>query len=233
MHRCPQCNKPLPELVRRCPSCQADLDLLVDLQGQMRGKLDRAEALTRQGELGQAMWTYLEVLEADPGNPAARKQIAHVATAVRQFDLSSPARRWASGMPVPESWWEKQGKVVTAFVAALALGLLVGLVIGRGGKPHSGTAMPGPDETQTDKTEPKKADGKEEGKDGKKDAATKKDETKKGDDKKEPAKKDSGRIDSNTDDKGKTPKLENLLEPNKKDALDIRPKLGSPVDGQK
>lgn len=216
MHRCPQCNKPLPELVRRCPSCQADLDLLVDLAGQMRGTLDRAEALTRQGELGQAMWTYLEVLEADPGNPAARKQIAHVATAVRQFDLSSPARRWASGMPVPESWWEKHGKVVSAFGIALALGLLIGLVVGKSGRPTSSTAMdPIPDKQDDKKTDDKRTDGKD---DGKKDNA---------------GKKDSGKTDTNTDDKSKAPKLDNLLNPNKKPDLDIRPKLGGPVEGAK
>src|SRR4051794_15959287 len=94
MPNCPQCNKPLRGLVRRCPWCQADLDLLVDYVSHLRGKLDRAADLTRVGELGQAVWTYLEILEVDPDNTAAKKQVAQVATAVRQFDSTAPGRKW-------------------------------------------------------------------------------------------------------------------------------------------
>ncbi|HWY87685.1 MAG TPA: hypothetical protein VNX28_13215 [Gemmataceae bacterium] len=94
MPQCPQCNKPLRELVRRCPSCQADLDLLVDYVSHLRGGLERAQDLTKAGELGQAVWAYLEVLEVDPDNSAAKKQVAQVATAVRQFDSAAPGRRW-------------------------------------------------------------------------------------------------------------------------------------------
>src|SRR5438552_7525758 len=96
MPQCPQCNKPLRELVRRCPSCQADLDLLVDYVSHLRGGLERAEELTKAGELGQAVWAYLEILEVDPDNTAAKKQVAQVATAVRQFDTAAPGRRWLS-----------------------------------------------------------------------------------------------------------------------------------------
>lgn len=97
MPRCPQCTKPLREFTRRCPTCQADLDLLVDYVSHLREGLQRAEDLTKAGELGQAFWAYLEVLEVDPDNPAARKQIGQVVTAVRQFDRVSPGRRWSEG----------------------------------------------------------------------------------------------------------------------------------------
>src|SRR5262249_36230041 len=90
MPSCPQCNKPLRELVRRCPSCQADLDLLVDYVSHLQGGLERAENLTRAGELGQAVWAYLEVLEVDPDNAPAKRQVGQVAAAVRQFDSLSP-----------------------------------------------------------------------------------------------------------------------------------------------
>lgn len=93
MPQCPQCNKPLRELVRRCPSCQADLDLLVDYVSHLAGGLERAENLTRAGELGQAVWEYLAILEVDPDNAAARKQVGQVVTAVRQFDVEAPGRR--------------------------------------------------------------------------------------------------------------------------------------------
>src|SRR5438128_759978 len=86
MPQCPQCKKQLRELVRRCPTCQADLDLLVDYVSHLNGGLERAENLTRAGELGQAFWAYLEVLEVDPDNTPAKKQVGQVVTAVRQFD---------------------------------------------------------------------------------------------------------------------------------------------------
>jgi len=80
------CSKDLAQLARRCPTCKADLDLLVDYAGFMQGGLERAENLTRAGELGEAVWAYLEVLSVDPDNAAARKQVSKVVTAVRQFD---------------------------------------------------------------------------------------------------------------------------------------------------
>jgi hypothetical protein len=110
MPNCPQCSKPLREFTRRCQSCQADLDLLVDYVSHLQGGLQRAENLTRAGELGQAIWAYLEVLEVDPDNPQARKQISQVVTAVREFDAFIPGRRWANGLPpqLPRGklrWW--------------------------------------------------------------------------------------------------------------------------------
>jgi hypothetical protein len=126
MPNCPQCTKPLREITRRCPSCQADLDLLVDYVSHLQGGLERADNLVKAGELGQAIWAYLEVLEVDPDNPTARKQIGMVVTAVRQFDTVMPGRRWAQGLPplVPESprpWWH-WAIFVGGIILALALG---------------------------------------------------------------------------------------------------------------
>src|SRR5437867_4196900 len=98
MAQCPQCSKKLVDLTPRCPTCQADLGLLLDYVSHLQGGLERAENLTRAGELGQAVWAYLEVLETDPDNPTARKQVGQVATAVRQFDRAAPSRRWLSQM---------------------------------------------------------------------------------------------------------------------------------------
>jgi hypothetical protein len=94
MPHCPQCKKEFLDLPRKCPTCMADLDLLVDYVKQLHVGLDQAERLTRAGELGQAVWAYLAVLEVDPDNPTARQQVGQVATAVRQFDRTSPGRRW-------------------------------------------------------------------------------------------------------------------------------------------
>lgn len=130
MPNCPQCSKPLREFTRRCPSCQADLDLLVDYVSHLQGGLQRAENLVKAGELGQAIWAYLEVLEVDPDNPTARKQIAQVVTAVRQFDGLIPGRRWANGLP-PElpsgkvPWWQ----LVVVGLGCLVVGGLITLAI--------------------------------------------------------------------------------------------------------
>jgi hypothetical protein len=125
MPNCPQCTKPLREFTRRCQSCQADLDLLVDYVSHLQGGLQRAENLTKAGELGQAIWAYLEVLEVDPDNPIARKQIGEIITAVRTFDTTMPGRRYALGLPpqlpkAPRPWWH--------FAAAGVLGLVAFIV---------------------------------------------------------------------------------------------------------
>jgi len=129
MPKCPQCTKPLREITRRCPSCQADLDLLVDYVSHLQGGLERAENLVKAGELGQAIWAYLEVLEVDPDNPVARKQIGLVVTAVRQFDGVMPGRRWANNLPphLPKSkrpWWH-WAVFASAVVAAFLIGFFV------------------------------------------------------------------------------------------------------------
>jgi hypothetical protein len=129
MPSCPQCNKPLTELTRQCPTCRADLDLLVEYVSGLTGSLYRAEHLTRAGELGAAMWAYLEVLEVDPDNPVARKQVGQVATAVRQFDRTAPGRRWAQGLPpnvddeaTPLVVWLRRGAIVAALFLTFVLG---------------------------------------------------------------------------------------------------------------
>jgi hypothetical protein len=131
MPKCPQCTKPLREFTRRCPSCQADLDLLVDYVSHLQGGLERAENLVKAGDLGQAIWAYLEVLEVDPDNPTARRQISQVVTAVRQFDTVMPGRRWANGLPpqlpkTPRPWWHW---AVFAGVVALAFGIGIGVTM--------------------------------------------------------------------------------------------------------
>lgn len=134
MPACPQCNKPLRELVRRCPTCQADLDLLVDYVSHLSGGLQRAENLAKAGELGEAVWAYLEVLETDPDNAPARKQVGRVVTAVRRFDLSTPARRAAIGLPSeePSSIWKRLPSNEKFFggAALVLLGMFLGLMIG-------------------------------------------------------------------------------------------------------
>src|SRR5262249_28111557 len=92
----PTCRKPIATLERECPRCRTDLSLLVDYVDHLQDGLTRAEALTRAGELGEAVWAYLAVLEVDPDNSVARRQVGQVVTAVRQFDArSTPDRLWA------------------------------------------------------------------------------------------------------------------------------------------
>jgi len=94
MPQCPQCAKTLVELSRECPYCRANLDLLVEYVNHLHDGLEQAERHTRAGELGQAVWAYLSVLEVDPDNGPARRQVGQVAAAVRQFDRTAPGRRW-------------------------------------------------------------------------------------------------------------------------------------------
>jgi hypothetical protein len=130
MPQCPQCNKPLVQLSRQCPSCRADLDLLVDYVHGLQNSLDRADQFTRAGELGQAVWAYLEILEVDPDNAEARRQVGQVATAVRQFDRTLPGRRWAQGLPAlaAQRAWLQSGVLLAVasvlVVTAFALGYL-------------------------------------------------------------------------------------------------------------
>lgn len=140
MPACPQCNKTLRELVRRCPTCQADLDLLVDYVSHLNGGLQRAENLAKAGELGEAVWAYLEVLETDPDNAPARRQVGRVVTAVRKFDLSTPARRVALGLSPqePRGFWkylpsnEKLLAGAVLFMVGLVTGLMMGVALPRG-----------------------------------------------------------------------------------------------------
>lgn len=91
----PVCKKSLKTLTKQCPHCRSDLTLLVDYVDHLQEGLTKADALARAGELGEAVWAYLEVLEVDPDNVIARRQVGRVTTAVRMFDQATPGRRWA------------------------------------------------------------------------------------------------------------------------------------------
>jgi hypothetical protein len=88
------CKKTLPEDTPKCPRCSTDLSLLTEYVEHLHDGVARADALTRQGQLGEAVWAYLEVLEVDPDNAVARRQVGRVTTAVREFDRAAPGRRW-------------------------------------------------------------------------------------------------------------------------------------------
>ncbi|MFO0878313.1 MAG: hypothetical protein U0840_13305 [Gemmataceae bacterium] len=104
MIKCPMCREMLPEDARRCRKCQTDLALLADYVTHLRDGLGEAERLTREGELGEAVWAYLSVLEVDPDNTTARRQVGKVATAVRQFDHTAPGRRWLRSIQKEGRW---------------------------------------------------------------------------------------------------------------------------------
>ena len=77
------------------------------------------------------MWAYLEVLEVDPDNAAARRQVGQVATAVRQFDFTAPGRRWAQGLdPFPKKGavptWVKTALLSVLLLLVFATGYFVG-----------------------------------------------------------------------------------------------------------
>ncbi len=139
MPSCPQFNKPLVELTRQCPTCRADLDLLVEYVNGLQGSLYRAEQLVRAGELGLAVWAYLQVLEVDPDNPTARQQVSQVANVVRVFDRTASGRRWASGLPplADEAAgrlgrWLRLVLLICALLCAFSLGILAAGMLGNG-----------------------------------------------------------------------------------------------------
>ena len=98
MLKCPMCRALMTEQARTCPKCQADVSLLADYVSHLQTGLTLAEARTKEGELGEAVWAYLAVLEVDPDNTTAKRQVGKVATAVRQFDNTAPGRRWLRAM---------------------------------------------------------------------------------------------------------------------------------------
>lgn len=135
MFPCPWCKKPLPGLVRECPSCHADLSLIISYVSNLAGGLAKAEAMTRRGELDAAVWAYLEILDVDPENAVARQQVGRVAAAVRQFDESSPNRNWLGQQKYPANiFW------VILVLAALIVGFLLGQQMPRGESTSSSDA---------------------------------------------------------------------------------------------
>ena len=152
MLTCPWCKKKTPARERECPSCHADLTLLVDYVENLAGGLVRAEELTRAGQLGEAVWAYLEVLEVDPDNAVARRQVGRVATAVRQFDLAAPSRRWVRQLRRRSrfrrwlaAWNEGDGGGSSVLwlllvLAALALGYVMGQHAQRASTPPAETS---------------------------------------------------------------------------------------------
>jgi hypothetical protein len=90
---CPMCKKELAPAANPCPRCRADLSLLVEFMSNLDEHLNKAEAALKAGELGDAVWAYLNVLETDPEHAVARKQVNKVATAVRQFDEARGTHR--------------------------------------------------------------------------------------------------------------------------------------------
>ncbi len=142
MLTCPMCKKKLRGLEKECLNCRTDVSLLVHYVDDLREGLSQAEALTRAGELGEAVWAYLAVLEVDPDNATARRQVGKVATAVRQFDQTAPGRRWLQKLRKQtrfRRWmanWNPDGDATTGLLNSLLWfllifgALMVGYVIG-------------------------------------------------------------------------------------------------------
>ena len=129
MLTCPMCKKALKALVRECPTCRSDLTLLADFVTHLQEGMAKADALAKAGELGEATWAYLAVLEVDPENAQARRQVGLVATAIRQFDKTAPARRWLRFRVEPQTWrtWALGG---LAALFALFIGFAAGRNVG-------------------------------------------------------------------------------------------------------
>ena len=135
MIKCPMCRELLPDDARKCRKCQTDLALLADYVSHLRDGISQAESLTKAGQLGDAVWAYLSVLEVDPDNATARRQVGKVATAVRQFDQTSPGRRWMKTLRKEGRWrrmlasWqenESTGTLGWLFLFLLYFGSVVG-----------------------------------------------------------------------------------------------------------
>jgi hypothetical protein len=152
MLTCPMCKKSLSEWVSHCPRCRADLSILVDYVSHLHDGLERADRLTRDGELGEAVWAYLEVLEVDPDNAIARKHVDRVAAAVRNFDRAAIGRRWIERLrrqAVFRRWlsqWQDEAAGVNWWSVLLVVALLlVALGIGYklGSRPDASASKQG------------------------------------------------------------------------------------------
>jgi hypothetical protein len=154
MLTCPMCKKKLRGLEKECLNCRTDVSLLVNYVEDLRDGLSHAEALTRVGELGEAVWAYLAVLEVDPDNAAARRQVGKVATAVRQFDQTATGRRWLKQLRKQtrfRRWmasWNQEGESASLLNGLLWFmlifgALMVGYAIGlRTSKPPESSGPP-------------------------------------------------------------------------------------------
>jgi hypothetical protein len=135
MLKCPMCRDMLPDDMRKCRKCQTDLSLLSDYVSHLRAGLSQADGLTKAGELGEAVWAYLAVLEVDPDNTTARRQVGKVVTAVRQFDQTAPGRRWLRALHKENRWtrWllsREEGEGSPLLGWALLFVLFFGSVVG-------------------------------------------------------------------------------------------------------
>jgi hypothetical protein len=163
MLTCPMCKKSVRLDSRECPTCRTDLSLLVEYVDHLEEGLSRAEALTRAGELGEAVWAYLSVLEVDPDNAEARRQVGQVAAAVRQFDRIAVGRRWLDKMRRRahfRRWadsWGRDGQGNLWVVLAIGtLLMLAALAVGwaLGARAALGPPPAGPPPAQADKAAP-------------------------------------------------------------------------------
>src|SRR2546423_9252790 len=93
MLTCPWCKKKLTSIDRECGNCRADLSLLVDYVGNLAVSVEQAEQMVREGRLAEAVWMYLEVLDVDPENVEARRQVGRVAAALRWVESAPPGHR--------------------------------------------------------------------------------------------------------------------------------------------
>jgi len=89
MMKCPVCTVAIDSPVAACPRCKADLTLLSHFMSDVRTLLEKADSLREQGQFAPAVETYLEVLEADPGNVEARAALGPILRALR---VPQPAR---------------------------------------------------------------------------------------------------------------------------------------------